>query len=568
MTDIKFDELGLDEKVLKAVQDVGYDSPSPIQAGIIPHVLNGNDVIGQAQTGTGKTAAFALPVLSKIDLKQKKPQVLVLAPTRELAIQVAESFQTYSKYQKGFHILPIYGGQDYGIQLRGLKRNPQVIVGTPGRIMDHIKKGTLVLDEIQTIILDEADEMLRMGFIDDVEWILGHTPEQRRVALFSATMPKEIRKIANKYLTDPQEVTIKMKESTASTIEQKYWMVSGYHKVDALTRILEVEQYDGIIIFVRTKSETIALAEKLNARGYAASALNGDMNQTQREKTVNRLKKGQLDILIGTDIVARGLDIDRITHVINYDIPYDTESYVHRIGRTGRAGKQGTAILFVSPRERNLLNMIERATKKKIERMELPSTEDVNDTRIAKFKQQITDTLANEELQEYLNVVETYQNEHDIPAIEVAAALAKICRKDDPLFLQHKKEKVIDVDSDEPAVKDGFARYKVCVGNKDRIKVGNIVAALANEGEIDPNDISKITIFETFSTVDLPANLSDEAKEKISHIKVAGRKLNIGTYTPSESRSNSRGKSRGRRRDGGGRDRDRDGGGRNRRRRR
>ncbi|MDC7243290.1 MAG: DEAD/DEAH box helicase, partial [Sphaerochaetaceae bacterium] len=300
MTDIKFDELGLDEKVLKAIKDVGYETPSPIQAGIIPHVLQGNDVIGQAQTGTGKTAAFALPVLSTIDLKQKKPQVLVLAPTRELAIQVAESFQTYSKYQKGFHILPIYGGQDYGIQLRGLKRNPQVIVGTPGRVMDHIKKGTLVLDEIQTIVLDEADEMLRMGFIDDVEWILGHTPKERRVALFSATMPKEIRKIANKYLKDPAEVTIKMKVTTAETIRQRYWMVSGYHKVDALTRILEVEQYDGIIIFVRTKSETIDLAEKLNARGYAASGLNGDMNQAQREKTVNRLKKGQLDILIGT----------------------------------------------------------------------------------------------------------------------------------------------------------------------------------------------------------------------------------------------------------------------------
>ena len=550
MTDIKFDELGLDEKVLKAIKDVGYDAPSPIQAGIIPHVIAGQDVIGQAQTGTGKTAAFALPVLSTINLKQKKPQVLVLTPTRELALQVAESFQTYSKYQKGFHILPIYGGQDYNIQLRGLKRNPQVIVGTPGRIMDHMKRGTLILDEIQTIVLDEADEMLKMGFIDDVEWILGHTPSQRRVALFSATMPKEIRNIANKYLKDPAEVTIKMKVTTAETINQRYWMVSGYHKVDALTRILEVEQYDGIIIFVRTKSETLELADKLNARGYAASALNGDMNQSQREKTVNRLKKGQLDILIGTDIVARGLDIDRITHVINYDIPYDTESYVHRIGRTGRAGKQGEAILFVSPRERNLLQMIERATKKKIERMELPSTEDVNDTRVAKFKQLITDTLANEELERYQEVIESYQNEHNIPAIEIAAALAKISRGSEPLFLKNKKVKEIPEDPNAPILKDGFSRYRISVGNKDKIKVGNIVAALANEGGIETEFISKITIFDTYSTVDLPENMPEETKERISHIKVAGRKLNIKDYEASDSSSARRNRKRNRRRDG------------------
>eukprot|EP01155_Anaeramoeba_flamelloides_P025634 Anaeramoba_flamelloidesa814411_111.p1 GENE.a814411_111~~a814411_111.p1 ORF type:complete len:433 (-),score=35.06 a814411_111:181-1479(-) len=426
--------------------------------------------------------------------------------------------------------------------------------------MDHIKKGTLVLDEIQTIVLDEADEMLRMGFIDDVEWILGHTPSERRVALFSATMPKEIRKIANKYLKDPAEVTIKMKVTTAETIRQRYWMVSGYHKVDALTRILEVEKYDGVIIFVRTKSETTDLAEKLSARGYAACGLNGDMNQAQREKTVNRLKKGQLDILIGTDIVARGLDIDRITHVINYDIPYDTESYVHRIGRTGRAGKQGEAILFVSPRERNLLNMIERATKKKIERMELPSTEDVNDTRVARFKQQITDVIANAELEKYLEVVESYQNEHNVPAIEIAAALAKISRASDPLFLTHKKVKVVEENSSAPATKEGFSRYRISVGNKDRIKVGNIVAALANEGEVDTNDISKITIYDTYSTVDLPENMSAEQREKIGAIKVAGRKLSIKDYDDRESRSSNRsdggrGKSRGRRRPG--RDRDR-----------
>jgi ATP-dependent RNA helicase DeaD len=575
LTDIKFSELGLSPEVLKVIEEVGYDSPSPIQAGMIPYVLDGRDVLGQAQTGTGKTAAFALPILSKIDLNIKKPQVLVLAPTRELAIQVAESFHGYSKHMKGFHVLPIYGGQDYGIQLRGLKRNPQVIVGTPGRVMDHIKKGTLVIDELKTMVLDEADEMLNMGFLEDVEWVLKHTPEDRQIALFSATMPSAIKKITQRYLNDPAEVIIKSKSTTASTIRQRFWMVSGLHKVDALTRILEVEDYDGIIIFVRTKSMTLELQDKLNARGYAAAGLNGDMNQAQREKTVNQLKKGKLDILIGTDIVARGLDINRISHVINYDIPYDTESYVHRIGRTGRAGKNGEAILFVAPRERNLLRMIERATKKPIERMEMPSTEDVNNTRVSKFKQQITDELAQEGLEYYAQIVESYQNEHNIPAEEIAAALIKIARKGDPLRLKDFKEQKVDYDNNgrgdrgeprefrEAAIRDGFARYRVSVGEKDRIKPGNLVGAIANEAKIDASDIAKIAIYSSFSTVDLPDNLSDEKKEILINVMVSGKKLDLKDEIPGEAANEPRGHGGGRgdSRDRGGRGgRSRDGG--------
>jgi len=374
-TEIKFADLGLAAPILKTLEEIGYETPSPIQEKAIPVLLAGGDILGTAQTGTGKTAAFALPILSKIDIRQKDPQVLVLAPTRELAIQVAEAFQTFSRGIKGLHVLPVYGGSEYGTQIRALKRGVHVVVGTPGRVMDHIKKGTLKLDTLTCMVLDEADEMLRMGFIDDVEWILKHTPKTRQIALFSATMPKEVHRIANTYLQNPTEVIIKQKAATASLIDQKYWLVSGLHKLDALTRILEAEEFDGIIIFVRTKTATVELAEKLEARGYAAAALNGDIAQNQRERIVDHLKKGKLDILIATDVVARGLDVDRISHVINYDIPYDNESYVHRIGRTGRAGRSGTAILFVAPRERRLLRSIEATTKKTIPQMELPTAQ-------------------------------------------------------------------------------------------------------------------------------------------------------------------------------------------------
>ena len=347
-----FADFELIPEVLAAVRDVGYETPTPIQIPTIPHLLAGRDVVGQAQTGTGKTAAFALPLLSRLDLKRADPQILVLTPTRELAIQVAEAFQTYASHLRGFQVLPVYGGQDYAVQLRQLKRGVHVIVGTPGRLMDHMRRGTLKLSGLRTVVLDEADEMLRMGFIEDVEWILSQTPPQRQVALFSATMPSAIRRIAQQYLRDPAEITIKLRTTTAETIRQRYWIVTGVHKLDALTRLLETEPFDGVLVFVRTRIAAVELADRLQARGYATSALNGDMPQKQREQTITRLKAGKLDILVATDVAARGLDVERISHVINFDIPNDTEAYVHRIGRTGRAGRSGEAILFVAPRER------------------------------------------------------------------------------------------------------------------------------------------------------------------------------------------------------------------------
>jgi len=442
---ISFSDLNLAEPILRALTDVGYETPTPIQARTIPLLLEGRDVLGQAQTGTGKTAAFALPILSNIDLSLTDPQVLVLAPTRELAIQVAEAFHKYAEHLKGFHVLPVYGGQEYGGQLRMLKRGVHVVVGTPGRVMDHMRKGSLKLHSLKCLVLDEADEMLRMGFIDDVEWILEQTPSERQVALFSATMPAPIRRIAQKYLNDPVEVTIKAKTTTVDTIRQRYWIVGGSHKLDILTRILEVEPFEGMLIFVRTKTMTLELAEKLQARGYSASALNGDMVQQQRERTVDQLKAGTLNIVIATDVAARGLDVERISHVINYDIPSDTESYVHRIGRTGRAGRSGEAILFVSPREKNMLYSIEKATRKKIELMELPSTEIINDKRIAKFKQRISDTIAAEDLAFFTRLVEQYCREHDVPELDAAAALAAMVQGDTPLFFLQNRQRPRDL---------------------------------------------------------------------------------------------------------------------------
>jgi ATP-dependent RNA helicase DeaD len=433
---VTFKDLSLIQPVLKSLEEVGYEVPTPIQAATIPLVLAGRDVLGQAQTGTGKTAAFALPLLSRIDLSRREVQVLVLAPTRELAIQVAEAFQRYAAHMKGFHVLPIYGGQAYDGQLRSLKRGVHVVVGTPGRVMDHMRRKTLRLNNLQCLVLDEADEMLRMGFIDDVEWILQQTPPERQTALFSATMPEQIRRIAGKYLRDPEHIAIETRTTAAETVRQRYRMVSGMgHKLDELTRILEAETFDGVLVFVRTRIATTELAEKLEARGYASAGLSGDMAQKRREQTVDQLKKGKLDILVATDVAARGLDIDRISHVINFDIPYDVEAYIHRIGRTGRAGRSGEAILFVAPRERRLLYAIERATQKKIEQMELPSTEMINDQRIAKFKQNITDVLGTEDLGAFRMILEQYQQEHNVPAIDIAAALAKIMQGDEPLLL-------------------------------------------------------------------------------------------------------------------------------------
>ena len=555
-----FNQLALNQSLLKALDDVGYEAPSPIQAETIPLLLDGRDIIGQAQTGTGKTAAFALPLISNLDLKQKDPQVLVLAPTRELAIQVAEAFQKYAKHMKGFHVSPIYGGQDYRGQIRALERGVHVVVGTPGRVMDHMRRGTLKLGSLSALVLDEADEMLRMGFIDDVEWILEQTPEDRQIALFSATMPQQIRRIATKYLNNPEQITIKVKTATADTIRQRFWVVSGLHKLDALTRILEAEDFDAMIVFVRTKNSTAELAEKLEARGYAAAAINGDIQQSQRERTIKSLKDGRLDILVATDVAARGLDMQRISHVVNYDIPHDTEAYVHRIGRTGRAGRKGDAILFVAPREKRLLNAIEKATKKEIEMMDLPSTELINDQRIVKFKQRITDTLATEEMGLFYQMIEQYQQEHNVPALEIAAALAQMLQGEVPFLLQNKPQRKADKNwkdegrrgdrgeqgkrkprqerersprKDSSQDKD-MVSYRIEVGHNHKVKPGNIVGAIANEAGLDSANIGRIDIHEDYTLVDLPDHMPKEVFNDLKKAWVSGQQLNISRLVAEE----------------------------------
>lgn len=568
---ITFNDLALNKSLLKILNEVGYESPSPIQAQTIPLLLEGRDIIGQAQTGTGKTAAFALPLISNMDLKQKDPQLLVLAPTRELAIQVAEAFQKYATYMKGFHVLPVYGGSDYSGQIRALKRGVHVVVGTPGRVMDHIRKGTLKLGNLNALVLDEADEMLRMGFIDDVEWILEQTPDDRQIALFSATMPTQIRRIATKYLNDPEQITIKTKTTTVNTIRQRFWPVSGVHKLDALTRILEAEDFDAMIIFVRTKNSTVELADKLKARGYAASPLNGDIAQNMRERTVNDIKKGKLDIVVATDVAARGLDVERISHVVNYDVPHDTESYVHRIGRTGRAGRHGDAILFVAPREKRMLNDIERATRQKIEIMELPSTEVINDKRIDKFKQRITDALENEDTGMFSQMIEQYSHEHNVPALEIAAALAKMMQGDNEFLLTNKPQRASKSREDwdkggqgrdrnrggrgredrprrdraergnsersprrerkpsDTAIDEGMERFRIEVGHDHQVKPGNIVGAIANEADIESKYIGRIDIFDDHSTVDLPEGMPKELLYTLKKVWVAGQQLKISS---------------------------------------
>jgi ATP-dependent RNA helicase DeaD len=457
---LKFTDLALPEPLLRALAEVGYESPSPIQAATIPPLLAGRDMIGQAQTGTGKTAAFALPILARIDPAQAKPQALVLAPTRELAIQVAEAFQKYAHFLPNFQVLPIYGGQSYYPQLQALKRGVQVVVGTPGRVIDHLDRGTLDLSALRCLVLDEADEMLRMGFIDDVEAVLKKTPDTRQVALFSATMPAPIKRIAQTYLKDPVEVAIKSTTTTAANIRQRYWSVSGVHKLDAITRIIEAEPFDAMIVFARTKLGTEELAEKLSARGVSAAAINGDVQQAQREKTIQNLKDGKIDVLVATDVAARGLDVDRISHVLNFDIPYDTESYVHRIGRTGRAGRKGEAILFVTPRERGMLRAIERATRQPIEPMELPSIETVNEQRVSKFLGKIDEALQGSELNFFRELVERYEREKNVPAIEIAAALARLVQGDAPLLMAPppKAERSAGFEPRERGARPGFDR--------------------------------------------------------------------------------------------------------------
>ncbi len=557
---VRFADLGLSPALLEAITSVGYETPSPIQAATIPTLLSGRDVLGQAQTGTGKTAAFALPILSRLELQQKAPQAIVLAPTRELAIQVAEAFQRYASHMPGFHVLPIYGGQGYAPQLTGLKRGAHVVVGTPGRIIDHLERGSLDLSQLKWVVLDEADEMLRMGFIDDVEAILQKTPASRQVALFSATMPPRIRAIAQTHLRNPREVTIAAKTTTAKNIRQRFWLVSGMHKLDALTRILEAETFEAMIVFARTKQATEELAEKLAARGFSAAALNGDVPQAVRERTVQKLKDGELDIIVATDVAARGLDVERISHVLNYDIPYDTESYVHRIGRTGRAGRSGEAILFVAPRERHLLRTIEKATRQPIEAMNLPSVDTVNEQRLNRFRQQIQEALADPQLEMYRSVIERIESEQNIPAIEIAAALARLHRGDTPLLLPPDKpmpaarefrergerperapREQFDRDTRPPrervereprpqreiAADYAFETFRVEVGHMHGVKPGNLVGAIANEAGIESKHIGRIDIRGDHALIDLPEGMPEDLMQHLQQVWVSGQRLRI-----------------------------------------
>jgi len=565
---LTFSDLGLDDGVLKALKDVGYETPSAIQAATIPPLLAGRDVLGTAQTGTGKTAAFALPILSRLDLAQKTPQALVLAPTRELALQVCEAFERYAAHLRGVHVLPVYGGQGYGQQLSALRRGVHIVVGTPGRIMDHLDKGTLDLSELKYLVLDEADEMLKMGFAEDVETILADTPDDKQVALFSATMPAQIRRISAKYLHDPEEITVKTKTTTSASISQRYLIVSYPQKVDALTRILEVEAFEGMIVFTRTKNETETLAEKLRARGYTAAAINGDVVQAQRERTVNQLKSGKLDILVATDVAARGLDVERISHVVNFDLPIDTESYVHRIGRTGRAGRTGDAISFVTPRERRMLTSIEKATRQPLTEMKLPSVDDVNATRLARFDDAITAALADpEQIQKFRDIVGHYVAHHDVPEADVAAAIAVVAQGDTPLLLEpeaarssrferedrdrgDRPERGARSDRDDRGARGGYDRaggssgydrperrerpsggakatYRIAVGKRQKVEPRQIVGALANEGGLRREDFGAIQIRPDFSLVELPADLPRDTLDRLKDTRISGKLIEL-----------------------------------------
>ena len=549
--------LGLNDKLLEALAQLGFESPSPIQAQCIPALLKGADVLGIAQTGTGKTAAFALPILEKIDLSLNAPQALILTPTRELALQVSESFQSYAVYLKNFQVLPLYGGQSYAVQFKQLKRGAQVIVATPGRLIDHLERKTLDLSAIQSVVLDEADEMLRMGFIEEVQKILDLLPPNHQTALFSATMPQAIRRVAENYLKEPVEIRIKSKTATVEAIHQSFWQVSGLHKLDALTRILEVEEdLDAAIIFVRTKTQTVELADKLQARGFAAAALNGDLNQMMRERTIEQLKNGHLDIVIATDVAARGLDVARISHVINYDIPYDSESYVHRIGRTGRAGRAGHAILFVSPREMRMLKTIERTTKASLEPLALPTRADVLSRRVNDFKERILATREKEDLSFFQNLIKELTLEKDeLPSI--AAALAFMAQEGRPLLLwnEEKAEKAektqkklkksakksadfekkssFTVDKQKNNKKseffdnDEWLTFRLEVGKSHGVKAGDIVGAIANESGVSSQNIGHIRLKSEFSLVELPEKLAEKIAKKLAKTRIKGLPISL-----------------------------------------
>ncbi|MEJ4099809.1 DEAD/DEAH box helicase [Corynebacterium mastitidis] len=551
-----FDSLGLPENVLKAVSTVGFENPSPIQAQTIPLLVEGNDVVGLAQTGTGKTAAFALPILSRIDVSQRSPQALVLAPTRELALQVADSFQSFADHLGNIHVLPIYGGQAYGIQLSGLRRGAQIIVGTPGRVIDHLEKGSLDISALRFLVLDEADEMLNMGFQEDVERILEDTPEDKQVALFSATMPSGIRRISKQYLREPREVTVKSKTRTNTNITQRWLHVAHRNKLDALTRILEVTEFGAMIVFVRTKNETEEVAEKLRARGFSAAAINGDIAQAQRERTVDQLKDGRLDILVATDVAARGLDVERISHVLNYDIPNDTESYVHRIGRTGRAGRSGEAILFVTPRERRMLRSIERATNAPLTEMDLPTVDEVNESRKAKFADSITQSLEDPQIELFRALVKSYSEKNDTPLEDIAAALATQAQAGDEFLMKElpkesRKDRRDRFERDDRRggrregrrddrgdrgghggrsrfeAEPGKKMYRLAVGKRQHVRPGAIVGALANEGGLNSRDFGRISIFGDHTLVELPQGLPREVFDRLADTRISGQLINI-----------------------------------------
>lgn len=557
-----FADLSLRQEVLDAVLKSGYEKPTAIQAQIIPHMLAGRDVLAQSQTGTGKTAAFALPILSRIKIGQKKPQVLVLAPTRELAIQVARSFSTYASSLPRLSVSAIYGGSDYSAQFRQLQRGVEVVVGTPGRVIDHINRGTLDLSELKCLVLDEADEMLNMGFLDDVKFVLEQSPDGRQIALFSATLPPQIRTIAQQYLNDPARITIKTKTMTADSIRQRALILHPREKIDVLKRLLDVEETDGVIVFSNTKDMTVTIAEQLNKEGLKAIALNGDMPQKTRERTIEQLKAGILDILVATDVAARGLDVTRVSHVINFDVPQDNESYVHRIGRTGRAGRNGEAFIFLTNSQRGKLRFIERTTKQTIEIVQPPTADDINAIRIKRFTQTIADTAAaaGEDLKFFEDMITSYAEESNIPLVTIAAALAKIGQNGRPFLAKDRPRKEFDRNDRRDNRRDrgpndqgrftrksdggngsqnrgnqrqigppeaGKDRYRIEVGWNDGVKVGNIVGAIANEGGIGGEYIGPIKIHDSYATVDLPEGMPRDIYHTLQRTRVAGKPMEI-----------------------------------------
>ncbi len=570
---VTFEDLGLADEVLEAIKAMGYETPSPIQAKAIPALLQGGNLLGTAQTGTGKTAAFSLPLLSRLDFNGHETSMLVLTPTRELAIQVAEAIQQYAAKMPKVHVVPVYGGQDIAVQLRALKRQANIVVATPGRLIDHIKRGSIVLSGVKAIVLDEADEMLDMGFMEDVETILKEIPASAQRALFSATMPKEVKKIIEQHLGEYEEACIEGKTTTVENIRQRYLLVKNEHKIEALARVLEGEDFDGVLIFVRTKQNTTEVAEKLESRGFNVAPLNGDLAQSMRERTINRLKMGKLDIVVATDVAARGIDVDRITHVVNYDIPFDTESYVHRIGRTGRAGRSGNAILFITPREKKMLKIIEKATRQPIETMELPTAEIISAKRVAAFKDKIRSVITTGELDKFKELVQSMVDESQnaechpersdsevegssevLTAIDIAAAVIKIWQKKQPLFPELKpleaprerRERSNDnfgLDREEKSrlrkernegangVEKGYLRYYLGVGRRDHVTPRDIVGAIAGEGNISSSNIGRIKLFDKFSTVELPETMPQEVLDILADMTIRGNESRFRLMT-------------------------------------